>query len=91
MTSKEQLCMKCQLCCKVLHFRIADDILNAEFFMARGIKVMKVDNVGSFVEIPCDCQHLTAFGCKDYFNRPVACKMFDGSKNELLRERCLWK
>ena len=89
MTENEKLCLKCQLCCKILHFCIAPDVLNIAFFAARGLKVIPISGVGIFVEVPHVCKNLTAFGCADYENRPVACRVFDGT-NELIKDRCLW-
>jgi Fe-S-cluster containining protein len=86
MTDNEKICLKCQLCCKILHFRIADDGFNVEFFKARGIKVTLVPEIGLFVEIPHVCQHLKN-GCAIYDKRPIACQVFKG--NVLIEGRCL--
>jgi Fe-S-cluster containining protein len=85
---KQEACIKCQLCCKVLHFPVSTGAV--PFYEARGIKVIDDPEVGLFIEVPQSCHHLTKNGCSIYDKRPVACRVFDGSKDKLIKDRCLW-
>ncbi len=92
-TQQQEDCIKCQLCCKALVFRIAPSKTSLEFYRARGLKIHKdgswlADDY--FVEVPHVCPHLTNNGCDIYENRPLACQAFDGKRNVATKEKCLW-
>jgi Fe-S-cluster containining protein len=92
---KQELCLKCHKCCEQLLFEIymppihelAMDVRN--FYEARGCTVFTLEQ-GNFVTVPLSCPHLTKRGCAIYEDRPVACRMYDGTKSPTLADECLW-
>ena len=85
--SKQQLCIKCQYCCTILAIPASDFELS--FYATRGIKTID-DISGTAAIIPHYCQHLTSQGCAIYPDRPIECKLFDGSIDPSTKDKCLW-
>jgi len=90
-TKKRKLCIRCQACCKILAIPTPmPDKDGMEFYKARGCKVFRYK--GSIrVIIPHICPQLTKEGCKIYANSPLDCMEFDGRKDLLVGDICLWK
>ena len=90
-TKKKKLCLKCQACCKVLYiptsFPRKEDL---EFYKARGVTFGNIKGVLHAI-IPSVCPQLTKEGCSIYDKRPEACMYYDGRKDPLLKDICLWK
>ena len=91
---KEKLCLQCMECCKILAVPItwaeyisADAI---EFYMTRGCWFAPITGGRRGLVIPYPCQHLTPEGCDIYENRPKVCKEYDGRKDPLMKDECLW-
>lgn len=89
---KQELCLQCQECCKVLGvpspFPI-DYAAGREFYERRGCKVVNVEG-RLVVAVESRCPELTSFGCRSYDNRPEWCRLYDGRKDAILRDKCLW-
>lgn len=90
MTTKSELCIKCQACCKVLTFEVPLYTGTLEFYKARGLHTVYKDKHTATVIVPHICPQLTEGGCKIYLLRPAGCKMYDGSKSFVMRDQCLW-
>jgi Fe-S-cluster containining protein len=89
--NKEELCIKCQYCCKIISFYVPYNLLEMEFYRARGLKVrIDLQNNRIFVVVPQICQHLRTSGCAIYKKRPLVCSQFDGSKSPDTGDHCLW-
>ena len=92
---KQDLCRRCQLCCREMHFQIRIPpnrmaaIMTQEFYHARGCK-LRFLKTGTFVIVPVPCPHLTPTGCDCYNIRPEACKLYEGPADPLMSDRCLW-
>lgn len=79
-------------CCKTLAFSLPKKSLTKqtrEFYAARGSKFKKQGKI-IWVVVPSICPNLTAFGCKIYSQRPVACRMFDGRNFPFMDGICKW-
>jgi Fe-S-cluster containining protein len=75
-------CKRCGTCCKFLDVVVSfgyDEVL-AEFYKARGLKVVYTDKDQMAVEIPQRCPHLrraykgTIYSCAIYDKRPELCR-----------------
>ena len=89
-TKKEKLCVACQACCKV--FYVPTKISATKeyiFFTLRGCKVKNYKG-NQVVVVPLPCPHLTPKGCSIYSERPDICKEYDGTKDPLMKHKCLW-
>ena len=92
---KSELCLECLECCKSLTFMFGSEKRDAvskmtmEFYATRGCTVHNIEEM-FFVEVPNKCPHLSAFGCAIYAERPMACRLYDGRKHPVIRQRCLW-
>lgn len=94
-TDKPSLCVHCQRCCRQLHFQIPvpptkEEMLKTfKFFKARGIE-LRVLGKSLIAVVPHICPQLTPTGCSIYADRPEACRQYDGTKDEILKDSCLW-
>ena len=94
-TQYEMICIGCQECCRYVTFTInfysnpeRDNL--SEFYKVRGFTVIKhADSIE--VMIPSACPELTKYGCKIYSSRPERCKVYDGLKDPLMKDKCGWK
>ena len=92
---KSSLCVQCQRCCRQLHFQILipptkEEMLKTfKFFKARGIE-LRIISKSLIAVIPSTCPQLTPQGCAIYADRPEACRQYDGTKDEILKDSCLW-
>lgn len=89
----QELCLKCMECCKGLAFSTPfkdDNPLAIEFYKARGCGIHSADG-NLMVSINIDCPNLTSFGCRIYEERPIACRIFDGRKHIVTKDKCLLK
>jgi Fe-S-cluster containining protein len=89
-TKKRKLCLQCLECCKV--FYVPTQINNEaekEFYELRGCTVENFRG-NQVVVIPLPCPHLTPEGCNIYNERPEVCKNYDGTKDPLMKDKCLW-
>jgi Fe-S-cluster containining protein len=91
---REKLCIECQLCCKLLAVPsgFAPDAQPEAraFFKVRGDATVIVNGI-LFVIVAKPCQHLTAFGCAIYHERPRPCREFNGLRDPIMRQHCKWK
>lgn len=86
----QQICISCQECCKTLVFSISKGALTehlAAFYRMRGSEFFEEGGV-IWVMVPSVCPSLTPFGCKDYDNRPLICKRYDGRKFSFMKNKC---
>ena len=91
-TKFEEICIKCQECCKWVTFTInfydEPQLLNLTgFYIARGFKVVKHADCIE-VMIPSICPKLKSFGCAIYSTRPARCRHYDGRKDPLMKDSC---
>jgi len=89
-TKKRKLCLRCLECCKVFYIpvRIATEA-EKEFYEARGCTIENFRG-NEVVVIPLPCPHLTPEGCDIYDERSEICKSYDGTKDPLMKDKCLW-
>jgi Fe-S-cluster containining protein len=90
-TKKSKLCLQCMECCKILAVpieHISPDTI--EFYVARGCWLAPLSGGRRGVVIPFPCLHLTPEGCDIYSSRPYACEVYDGTKDPLMSDKCLW-
>jgi len=90
---KERLCLQCMECCKIFAVPVrAVDIHpdSIAFYEARGCKLATLSGGRIGVVIPISCPHLTPEGCDIYKDRPLDCRLYDGSKDPLMKDKCLW-
>jgi len=88
---KQRLCLQCMECCKLLAIPLTDISKEAiEFYTARGCWIDALHGGRIGVIIPFPCPHLTPQGCNIYDTRPKACRDSDGTKDPLVRDKCLW-
>lgn len=91
-SERQALCLKCLACCKRLQFPAdrfglsEDDMMfyktrGCTFNMQKGIFFIAMHNI---------CPQLTARGCKIYDSRPLACQIYDGRNDPLVKDVCLW-
>ena len=96
---KQELCIKCQACCRIVGIPLGlltgNTIGNQqEFYQARGIDVVldtRYSAVNYLAVIPMPCPQLTPKGCKIYKNRPKTCQLYDGTTDPLMTNYCLWR
>jgi Fe-S-cluster containining protein len=77
-------------CCKVVTFDVPLYTGTLEFYKARGLKTVYVNKHIVKVVVPHVCKQLTDKGCMIYSQRPLACKLYDGTKDFILKDKCLW-
>ena len=87
----QALCLQCLACCKILAIPIDRFLVSdIEFYEARGCRFVMLE--GKFhIVIPYPCPHLIPQGCDSYDERPQACKDYDGRKDILVKDECLWR
>ena len=89
-TKRNRLCIACQACCKLLAVPMKMPRKEQlKFYRARGCS-FKMRKTGLQIVIPFPCPQLTKDGCKIYDNRPEDCRTFDGRKDFLVEDICLW-
>lgn len=89
-TKKRKLCIRCQECCKILAVPTPKPGKDAlEFYKARGCKMIKYRGTLHLL-ISHTCPQLTKDGCKIYDKRPLDCQEFDGRRDLLVGDVCLW-
>ena len=86
---KSELCLRCLECCKVLTFGFLYNEEMEGFYRTRGCLTHKVEDM-LFVEVDSWCQHLSFLGCTIYAERPESCRVYDGRRHPVLKDRCLW-
>lgn len=94
-SKKEKLCIRCQACCKLLYIPTTQPLIKeesdgSEFYKERGIKFCVLYGV-LYAAIPSECPQLTKEGCKIYSRRPQSCQEYDGRKDPLMKDICLWR
>jgi hypothetical protein len=88
-----EICVECQLCCRELHFNLGrcdtDEGKDAaRFFGIRGLAVVSENNHFTVI-VPHTCQHLDPLiGCEIYEDRPIDCRVYDGRRDPVMRDRC---
>jgi Fe-S-cluster containining protein len=85
----ENSCNGCIECCKFMTVQFPG-MAKADFYdfyNKRGCDVKYIDGV-TWVVVPFVCPELTESGCRDYPNRPEACKIFDGRKHPIAKGFC---
>ena len=91
---KERLCLQCMECCKILAVPIPwKEHVTPEaiaFYLTRGCWFAPISGGRRGLVIPFQCPHLTPEGCDIYENRPLACKEYDGTRDPLMSDKCLW-
>ena len=89
-TKKSKLCIACQACCKVFYVptRVKSKE-EMELYKLRGCKVANFKG-NQVIIVPLHCPQLTPQGCRIYGNRPDVCKAYDGTKDPLMKHKCLW-
>jgi len=88
---KQRLCLQCMECCKNLTVPIESICQEAiEFYAARNCRITPILGGRQGVVIPFPCPHVTPEGCDIYDERPIACKQYDGTKDPLMKDKCLW-
>lgn len=82
---EEEICKKCQECCKWLTFYLSVEFLTKfkDIYLVRGCKIH--DDI-LYVNAPC--QHLTSKGCSIYHRRPLYCRIYDGRVDPAFRTFC---
>ena len=91
-TKKQELCLKCKECCKIIAVRAGINPENertVDFYTTRGCRVLTTEQL-PIVLVPYPCPYLTEEGCKIYTTRPLACKEYDGRLDPIMRHICLW-
>lgn len=90
--TKSELCLQCLKCCKQISFMVPASGEALAYYKVRRIKVRLIPlSSEMWVTVPYVCPHLTDKGCDIYEDRPLACSVFDGLKQETTRDFCLWK
>jgi len=90
---KRRLCLQCLECCKILAVPIELKYADPEsiaFYVNRGCWLATLSGGRLGIVIPFQCPHLTPEGCNIYENRPLACKEYDGTRDPLMSDKCLW-
>ncbi len=88
---KEKLCLQCMECCKNLAVPIESiSPETIEFYIVRNCRIASILGGKRGVVIPLPCPHLTPEGCDIYSKRPLACRQYDGTKDPLMKDKCLW-
>ena len=59
------------------------------FYNTRGCRIITTDGL-PLVVIPIACPYLSDAGCVIYDHRPLACQMYDGRRDVIMRHTCLW-
>lgn len=93
-----EYCLKCGFkCCREIG--IWTDVVYPECLEFYKVRGFQVDEVEGRVMIGItslegkhnvDCPHLTPTGCGIYKDRPSICREYDGRKDPLMKDRCLW-
>ena len=89
---KSKLCLQCLECCKWLGVPTSLNLNfppNREFYATRGARFSEFGK-DQMVVVQSTCQHLTPTGCAIYETRPLACRFYDGRKDPIVADRCLW-
>ncbi len=88
---KKKLCLDCLECCKNLAVPLAGVCDEArKFYSFRNCTVEPILGGRIGVVIPFPCPHLTPKGCDIYDKRPASCREYDGTKDPLMKNKCLW-
>ena len=88
---KSKLCLQCLECCKVIAIPVEHvSPETIELYVARGCWLAPLSGGRYGIVIPFPCPHLTPEGCDMYNNRPQVCKDYDGKKDPLMADKCLW-
>jgi len=88
---KQKLCLQCMECCKIL--AIPADVFSPraiELYVTRGCWLASISGGRRGVVIPYPCPHLTPKGCNIYEQRPQDCRDYNGTKDPLMKDKCLW-
>ena len=90
---KEKLCLQCAECCKILAVEVTLQSMPPEaiaFYVTRGCWLATLSGGRLGLVIPYQCPHLTPEGCDIYEDRPLVCKDYDGTRDPLMKDKCLW-
>lgn len=90
---KSKLCLQCMECCKILAVPIELKYIHPEsiaFYVARGCWIAPLSGGRLGIVVPFPCPHLTPEGCDMYENRPQECRDYDGTRDPLMSDKCLW-
>ncbi len=89
-TKKKKLCLKCQACCKMIAVPTQrPSETDMIFYKARGGRLAPFKGVLCMV-VPSICPQLSKDGCKIQDKKPTDCQDFDGRKNPITADICLW-
>lgn len=84
-------CLECFECCKNISFSLKLEgplYLYKQFAEVRGIEVAKIVDDKIYFLIPYPCPHLTRVGCRIYSERPEVCRIYDGRRDNAIKDRC---
>ena len=90
---KQQLCLKCLKCCKIMLFEIVSHGYDyvKEFYEIRGFEVKQLSEGNVVVILRNEkCPHITEKGCDIYKRRPYVCRAYDGRLDPVLGTECAW-
>jgi len=90
---KQDLCLICMECCKWIGFPCAKVFATPSFYNFYQTRGCKIIERGSFVivALPNRCPYLSDNGCVIYERRPTNCRNYDGRKDPIVSDKCLWK
>ena len=90
---KQEVCIKCQACCKQVHIRIRS-YEEYSFLQTRGLDVRTyygpMRTQLYWLILPQTCKWLKDDGCSIYKFRPHSCRVYDGRKDPFLKDICKW-
>lgn len=89
---KQELCLQCMECCKVLAFPALYCTSNrnfVEFYRARECAIIATDSLPTVI-VESVCPKLTEEGCSIYNKRPRWCREYDGRLDPVMKHVCLW-
>lgn len=90
---KQNVCLSCMECCKIMAFTYPVHIVDntfVDFYRARGCEVRFYNNL-AYVIVPMPCPHLDKKkGCTIYNSRPIACRMYSGIEDPIIKDKCKW-
>jgi Fe-S-cluster containining protein len=90
---KSDLCLNCLACCKKFGVPMSYETYASDkkFYQFRSEKVIPlIPGIAVLLVLNDTCKFLTDKGCSVYSDRPDACRIYDGRKDLIMREKCKW-